>query len=1387
MIRAALVLHLYNADVALELIDRISRLTLPADVFATHVGPLQPSVRAALDRLERRVETTEVPNRGWDIGPLLGLLPRLAAGGYEVIGKLHTKDAGKPDGLTWQQFAYEGLIASDALVACILAQFATHPGLALLGPGALYRSAATHLFRNDEQLSDMAARLMVPGYPPADWGFFAGTFFWTRLSLLEAVARLADADAPSDSDQRDGTSAHAIERLFGLAAQVCGGTIGLVEHGRIRLVPATAPLPREPILQALRAVPPRTDAIATLIAHRNPLLDYIRHGRDPDALDPTPYFSSRYYNHIHRDVFDAGFNPLHHYVAYGRDEGRRTAPVAHRNPLLDYIRHGRDPDALDPTPYFSTRWYNRYHRDVAAEGLHPLSHYIRYGAAENRRVAPFGHRNPLLDYIRHGRDADALDPNPDFSSQSYNSVHRDVFDAGLNPLAHYIAYGRAEGRLTMPVVEPVRDDTAPEPDEHPRRFYRAFDLVRERAFLADVAKRRLGTRAGQVPVSIVMPAYNGAGRIAAAIRSVLAQTHAQFELLIVDDGSTDATTAVVAAFTSDPRVRLITGSHRGVAAARNLALSEARGEIIAYLDCDNRWKPWYLEVMVAWMTLAALDIGYCAIALRSDEQRLIGYRGDDFDWAACLQENYVDLNGLCHKRALVYEFGGFDTRLRRMVDWDLILRYGSDREIGYAPFVGCEYDDSEKASGRITLREPTAFQALIRAKHRLGHLDAPRMLASHLRLAFAIKIAAPEDEREVWGDTHFAEGLKAALERLGHSARIDFRNQWYGHSFETEDVVIVLRGLIAYEPKPGRLCFIWTISHPDQVDWAEYDRYSRVYAASASYAALLGTIVSPPVSTLLQATDPARFRPLDDPPDAPEVLFVGNSRGVDREVVSWAFEAGHPPEIYGGGWEGRVPPASVKAASIDNTALGGLYAGAGVVLNDHWPSMRAFGLLSNRLFDAVASGARVISDPVPSMAAVFGDAVHPVDDAAGLAQTVGALHAAPRDRARERDAAARIHAAHSFDDRARVFVRDAFAVLGLDAPVAPSSKAPDRRLRVHVVAPYGPYGPQSSTFIRLATPLTDDTVSARVRLSIGPADQVVSDCDVCIVQRTALPDMDAAEALVGRVAALGAVLVTDVDDAFTLIDAGHPEHAAYGPRKVALDHVIAASEETWFSTSELARVYASRTDRAVIVPNAIDPRLWRDWRHTRPPAFAQAQVSMLYMGTSTHRADFALIRPALERLAEAHGDAFTVTLIGIAPDIAPAPWLHRLSPPAGSIAYPRFVRWLRGQGPFDLGLAPLVDTAFNRCKSDIKCLDYAALGMLPLLSDTLAYRSDPELSRFALFAGDEASWFEALRRVLRERDDAARRAAELQAYVWEQRSAAGTARRLLDRMTALCG
>lgn len=102
------------------------------------------------------------------------------------------------------------------------------------------------------------------------------------------------------------------------------------------------------------------------------------------------------------------------------------------------------------------------------------------------------------------------------------------------------------------------------------------------------------TQPHEIPVTVLMPAYNAREYIHAAITSVLAQTYTRFELLVVDDGSSDDTQAV-AGKTCDTRIRYIWQPHRGVAAALNYGLAHARGKFIARLDADDMADPQRLE------------------------------------------------------------------------------------------------------------------------------------------------------------------------------------------------------------------------------------------------------------------------------------------------------------------------------------------------------------------------------------------------------------------------------------------------------------------------------------------------------------------------------------------------------------------------------------------------------------------------------------------------------------------------------------------------------------------------------------------------------------------------------------------------------------------------
>jgi spore maturation protein CgeB len=245
-----------------------------------------------------------------------------------------------------------------------------------------------------------------------------------------------------------------------------------------------------------------------------------------------------------------------------------------------------------------------------------------------------------------------------------------------------------------------------------------------------------------------------------------------------------------------------------------------------------------------------------------------------------------------------------------------------------------------------------------------------------------------------------------------------------GLAGRARDVHLVLRGLQPVRRSAGQRHVLWIISHPEAIDDAELDAADLVLVASPRFADHLRHRTSTPVEVMLQATDQRRFRPRPvDPAHRHDVTIVAKTRDELRPAVSDALAAGLRPAIYGSGWRGLVDPDLVVADHVDNGILPVVYSSAGVVLNDHWHTMRAGRFVSNRLFDVLACGTAVISDPVEGTDELFDGAVleyHTPDELRALADQVLAAPEAARQLA-ERGRKV-ILASHTFDHRARQLI-----------------------------------------------------------------------------------------------------------------------------------------------------------------------------------------------------------------------------------------------------------------------------------------------------------------------------------------------------------------------------
>ena len=238
---------------------------------------------------------------------------------------------------------------------------------------------------------------------------------------------------------------------------------------------------------------------------------------------------------------------------------------------------------------------------------------------------------------------------------------------------------------------------------------------------------------------------------------------------------------------------------------------------------------------------------------------------------------------------------------------------------------------------------------------------------------WSIVTSAPKGEAgHQWGDYWFAQDLAAALTHEGVQVKVRSRAGANSDSLKDDDVVIVLRGLRRVVPNNDNAqWFLWVISHPELVEQGEAAQYTKAFAASERWTPgpEFGAFIP-----LLQATNTDRFAPVSHP-ERKGVYFIGSTRGEFRPIVRDALGQGIGLSLYGVGWSEFVAPELIAGEFVDNRELPQIYANSALILNDHHRDMAANGFLSNRLFDAVAAGARVVSDPVLGLREVFGDSV----------------------------------------------------------------------------------------------------------------------------------------------------------------------------------------------------------------------------------------------------------------------------------------------------------------------------------------------------------------------------------------------------------------------------
>jgi hypothetical protein len=411
-------------------------------------------------------------------------------------------------------------------------------------------------------------------------------------------------------------------------------------------------------------------------------------------FSPCIAFSVSHYLSAYPDISEAGINPLLHFLESGWQESRLAFSVeGHINELIGY-----DKDQL------------------VLLGKRPLNIHLTWTACNRLAGWVAGMQSQSRDVeisVPSGLIGRARLQKPSLHSGDITHHHFEFYvESPASPVTAKFVDGKNNAETTLDSNPPSRsgfsnveeflqrpisaNTTAIAPCS--KELVKAF--ITEKRTLARLAEE---TESNNDKVSIVMPVFNRGTLVASAMTSVAKQRYSNWELIIVDDGSTDKSLDVIddtikkLGIESKTRV-LALETNMGVSRARNEGLTLTEAPVIAYLDSDNTWDTDYLSlVMEVFETnpdANSLYAGQYVYFYNEVTRRryLAGLRLQPFNRELLEQENYIDLNIFAHRRTLYEQLGGFNEQMRRLVDWDLILRYTKEQPPRLIPALLAQYN-----------------------------------------------------------------------------------------------------------------------------------------------------------------------------------------------------------------------------------------------------------------------------------------------------------------------------------------------------------------------------------------------------------------------------------------------------------------------------------------------------------------------------------------------------------------------------------------------------------------------------------------------------------------------------------------------------------------------
>lgn len=1135
----------------------------------------------------------------------------------------------------------------------------------------------------------------------------------------------------------------------------------------------------------------------------NPLAHYMRYGL-AEGRDPCALFSTRWYLSQYADVANAGLDPLLHYLETGAYEGRDPNPffssawylsrykdvsASKINPLVHYINTGSR-EGRQPSPQFNGAKYLEIYPDVAAAGIDPLEHYFRRGVHEQRQ-------QPVdfcsIDALMPTLGPAAIDRSACPAVDVIIPVYRGVEETRRCIESVYEARCRTSRRVL------VINDCSPE-----REMFDYLAQARERyGFEYLINEHNLGF-VGTVNKAMAMSKEND-------VLLLNSDTEVSGDWLdrIVDQAYVDETVATVTPLSNNATIcsypdfvgrrKLLPGiglaelndACWAVNAGRSVDVPTGVGfcmyikrkclAAIGLFDAEAFGKGYGEEndfcmraAEHGWRNILALDtfvfhageVSFAADSALGKQRGMKALLAKHPQYLLKVASHIAHDPGRVYRAAITCQLwrasrkpvillvthslgGGTERHVVEIAEryardsHVLIMRpsgtsaaYGISLQAmgNYAPF-NIDLDVSSEGAFERLLR--TLPVTRIHIHHLLGYTKEFQQAVSKLGIPFDFTL---HDYYTVCPQTNLTkDGIRYCGEpdQAGCNACIRSRP---AHG--------------ARDIASWRLSCEWVLKDAEKVFVPSLDaaKRARHYAPGANIVA----VYHEPVEA--SWTEAAPRRSLDQQ-DRLRIAVIGvlaphKGRQLVLDAATAAVAQNLPLEfIVIGDAFGVLPPPSV--AAIRSTGryreeeLAALLASEQpdlILFASQWPETYSYTLTA-----ALKAGLPVMA---PNLGAF-------PERLSGRAWTFTFDWRANGTELAGQLAGLREQCFVKGLIPARLGFQVTDVAAGPDQGYAEGAvsvrRAGQKACRILAVLEYEGGVPSPCAHIRLVPFLNamQSTGLASVRF-VRAAEVDRHSADIIITHRVSVKTEHEAHALLQSARRKSIPLIYDLDDNLFELDPD-AEDGKYRPLVGVVRAFVRGADQIWASTATLATyLRESGAGNVVVHRNRLDPSIWRD-ALSRPvvPATRGNPVRVLCMGTRTHAKDFEIIEPVLRVLKEKFGDSVQICVVGVrATDEDNGAWMEPLPPPPFvGASYPAFVSWLGTLPPFDIGLSPLCANDFNRCKSEIKFLDYAALGLAPVVSDLEPYRDLVQTGVNGYLVGEQyESWLAATSRLVSDQE-----------------------------------